>query len=138
MDAERLLQSSAQLLGLPALPRNADGAATLLLDRRWVVTISVDPVHVTVAAALPGLMPADKAHLLLRANFTPRTQAGGHFAIGPDEQAWLLFELHIDRCQAQDVVNAIEACVNSLERWQQRFAQDPVAPTTMPHYLQRV
>ncbi|MCA3222353.1 MAG: type III secretion system chaperone [Burkholderiales bacterium] len=136
-DLARLVQDAARLLGLAELTRTADDTLSLLLDRRWLIVLTLQPDGLTVAGALPDRLAEDQARVLLRANFTPRTQGGGHFALDHDGRVWLLLRVDPTQGQARDIVNAIEACVDALETWQHRLVQGMARPP-LPDPTQRV
>lgn len=145
MQIETLIADLGALLGMPSLSLSSAGSCELVFDGHLSVTIAFQPqAHKAVLASVVErsgtMLDARRLEILLRGNHLWTATRGATLSLSEDRQVWLLRELPADGLTAQQLLNAVEQHVNTLEQWtrQLQTAESVAMPREVFQAMQRV
>lgn len=136
---DALLGALGERVGLPGLRLDDSGCCQLAFDRRWLVTIGLQPSGQRLVLHCPLASPELTASLsrelllaLLDANFLNRGAGPGTLAVGPDRRVCVQVELPLAGADANLLHNALEHMLNVAQVWAERLEKDPAQNTIAP------
>ena len=142
-----VLAELGRLIGLGALPLNAEGRLTLTFDSALEVTLEHEPEDERLVLwALLGELGVDRSPALLNelldANFLWHATGGATLAVEQASGRVVIAQaLSLAGLTAVTLERAIEGFVNAATHWGRRIAGGPSGPSTVteityqPHHL---
>ncbi|MEC4720744.1 type III secretion system chaperone [Noviherbaspirillum sp. CPCC 100848] len=136
MALDKIITELGQLLGMPGLGFSGRGNCELVFDGHLAVSISPASGNSLMLASMvergvPG-PDAGKLEALMRGNHLWQATAGATLSMSEDRSVWLLRELNAEALHAQQLLNAVEQHVNTLEQWMTRLRA--AEPAAAPHH----
>jgi len=135
MEYKELIEAFAAKNGIGGL-EVLDGAAALDIDGMRIAFLNDETAHALILLGEIGAPPPEAngrfGELLMRANYLFRGSDGATFAQNPETNAYALMRsLPLALLDAAALADAIQAFVNTLERWRRALADfRPVAEGT--------
>ena len=122
--ANALVRHLGDQIGIPSLSLDAQGGCTLLIDRRWALSLVLDASRDTLFLSCPVTVPAQLASIgpaawasLLQSHHLGGPLPGASIAVDPQGRVCVQQAMHLPSAAPAQIVSAVEALVGRAVKW---------------------